>query len=290
MKKIFLLVLMVLSVGLYAASEYDRDIIVSDQSRDEKVKKVFREMMDKYEDKDLDGFFSYVSEDRFLQDYMTFYEAIEKDMREYDTLSIDTWIDKITQDGVKRFLYVRWEKRYESIDTNEQIQKLGYSRFLFDEINGEYKLIELAGNYFWGESLPEWREEVPQIAGQELYPRSLNVSLPVDLTVENVNCTGDSMTDTITFDIVNLSSVATDNGSVEYRLITDGANSGHVETTGSYNGDIKGNTRVTVTDTSHFEDGYCSFDAIKVIVNPNETIEETNYNNNCASYGAATCP
>ena len=166
-KKIVIMMILVFSSFVYASSMYDKEIVVLDQSRNEKVKKVFREMMDRYEEKDLDGFFSYVSEDRFLQDYMTFYEAIEKDMREYDTLSIDTWVDKITDDGVKRFLYVRWEKRYDKVDSDTQIQKLGYSRFLFDEINGEYKLIELAGNNFWGESLKEWREEVPQIAGQE---------------------------------------------------------------------------------------------------------------------------
>ncbi|NOX15831.1 MAG: hypothetical protein GXP61_07395, partial [Epsilonproteobacteria bacterium] len=113
------------------------------------------------------GFFSYVSEDRFIQDYMSFYDAIDKDMRVYDILNVDTWIDKIVPDGIKRYLYVRWEKRYQSTSSNNELSKKGYSRFLFDEVNGKYKLIGLAGNNFWGGSLAEWRDEVPDIAGQE---------------------------------------------------------------------------------------------------------------------------
>ena len=86
---------------------------------------------------------------------------------EIEIINVDTWIDKITSDGVKRYLYVRWEKRYETNDGVNQLSQTGYSRFLFDEINGKYKLIELAGNNLWGNSLSEWMEEVPYIKGQE---------------------------------------------------------------------------------------------------------------------------
>lgn len=166
MKKVLLFVIF-LNIFSLVASEFDREIVVLNQTRNDKVKTVFTQMMTKYEEEDLTGFFTFVSEDRFNQDYMTFHEAIEEDLRVYDILNIDTWVNKITDDGVKRYLYVQWEKRYESTDSETEINQRGYSRFLFDEINGNYKLIELAGNNFWGASLPEWKEEVPEIAGQE---------------------------------------------------------------------------------------------------------------------------
>ena len=275
-KKILLLLCMgIITVG-FASSDYDRDITVKDQSRNEKVKTVFREMMDRYEEKDLDGFFSYVSEDRFLQDYMLFYEAIEKDMREYDTLSIDTWVDKITEDGVKRFLYVKWEKRYDKVDSDTQIQKLGYSRFLFDEINGKYKLIGLAGNNFWGESLPEWREEVPQIAGQEPEQTSgeLSTALP-DLVVVNVTCTGTSIA-TITFSLKNIGQGATQSGSIEWSA-TNGPDNG----SGAYASDLQaGETSSQIT----WIDSFYGCSSGTVTVDPNDLIQESDESNNQTNF------
>ncbi|HIP29522.1 MAG TPA: hypothetical protein EYG83_01765 [Sulfurospirillum arcachonense] len=178
-KKVFVIFFLLFSTFLFSASEFDKDIVVKNQSRNDKVKTVFREMMDAYEEEDIGQFFSYVSEDRFQQDYMTFYDAIDEDIRIYDILNIDTWVNKITDDGVKRFLEVQWEKRYESskpVRLNEsnlarsdeyEIVEKGTTEFLFDEINGKYKLIKLSGNNFWGGSLEEWTEEVGDIAGQE---------------------------------------------------------------------------------------------------------------------------
>jgi len=167
MKKLLILLFLILAQGIYASSDYDKDIIVLNQSRDDKVKIVFNEMMQYYEEEDENAFFNYVWEDRFIQDYMTFEEAIEKDFRNYEIISFDSWIDKITTDGIKKYLYVKWEKRYETNDGSRQITQKGYSRFLFDEMNGQYKLIEVAGNHLWGNSLAEWRDEVPDIVGQE---------------------------------------------------------------------------------------------------------------------------
>ncbi|MDD2366589.1 MAG: PKD domain-containing protein [Desulfuromonadaceae bacterium] len=169
MKKLCFLLIFILAcaVSAFAASSYDKDIVILDQSRNDKVTAVFKEMIDSYREKDVRGFFEHISEDRFIQDYMTFHEAILLDMRMQDILSVDTWINKITTDGIKRYLYVRWEKRYEDTDSDKEIRQLGSSRFLFDEIDGEYKLVEIAGNHFWGGSLPEWKAEVPPISGQE---------------------------------------------------------------------------------------------------------------------------
>jgi len=178
LKRSFLLFL-VLFLTFSFAGEYDKDIVVKNQSRNDKVKTVFREMMNAYEEEDIGQFFSFVSEDRFQQDYMTFYDAIDEDMRIYDILNIDTWVNKITEDGVKRFLEVQWEKRYESSkrvylnsrdfasSSEFEIIQRGTTEFLFDEINGKYKLIKIAGNNFWGGSLKEWTDEVGDIAGQE---------------------------------------------------------------------------------------------------------------------------
>lgn len=165
MKKIVLLIALVFNI--YASSDLDKDIIVLDQSRNDKVRIVFGELMQNYEEENSQAFFDLISEERFIQDYMTFSEAIDSDFRKYEIITVDTWIDKITTDGVKRYLYVKWEKRYETNDGMTQLNQKGYSRFLFDEINGQYKLIELAGNHLWGNSLSEWKEEVAQITGQE---------------------------------------------------------------------------------------------------------------------------
>lgn len=180
-KNTCVILLLILATFSFAASEYDKDIVVKNQSRNDKVQEVFRAMMNAYEEEDIGLFFSYVSEDRFEQDYMTFYDAIDQDIRVYDILSVDTWVDKITEDGYKRFLYVQWDKRYLATSSDREINQRGYSRFLFDEVNGKYKLIELAGNNFWGKSLPEWTEEVPQIAGQE--PETSGSGALPDLTV-----------------------------------------------------------------------------------------------------------
>ena len=178
-KKVLILFFFLFGTLSFCAGEYDKDIVVKNQSRNDKVATVFKQMMQMYEEEDLNGFFSYVSEDRFQQDYMTFYDAIDEDIRVYDILSVDTWINKTTEDGVKRFLNVQWEKRYESskpVGLNErdldasneyEVFQRGTTEFLFDEINGEYKLIQIAGNNFWGGSLKDWTDEVGDIAGQE---------------------------------------------------------------------------------------------------------------------------
>jgi hypothetical protein len=167
MKKLLIILCLVFVNTLFASSDYDKDIIVLNQSRDDKVKIVFDQMMQAYEEEDSNAFFHFVWEDRFLQDYMTFSEAIDNDFRKYEIISFDSWIDKITTDGIKKYLYVKWEKRYETNDGSRQLTQKGYSRFLFDEMNGQYKLIEIAGNNLWGASLAEWTQEVPDIVGQE---------------------------------------------------------------------------------------------------------------------------
>ena len=266
LKKLLLVIVFLFGTLLFGAGEYDKDIVVKNQSRNDKVKTVFREMMNAYEEEDLNKFFSYVSEDRFLQDYMTFYEAIEQDIRTYDILSVDTWVNKITDDGVKRFLYVQWEKRYLATNNDEEITKRGYSRFLFDEVNGKYKLIELAGNHFWGGSLPEWREEVPKIAGQ------VEEALLPDLTVEIVSC----ISGTLSFKIKNIGEGATTSGVIEYDTKENGSYTGQV---GTYDDDLEAGEEVSLSRNV----GCNYLNALKV--DPNNLIEESNEANNEVAYG-----
>ena len=240
-KNILIVSLFIFTTLGFSASQYDKDITVLNQSRNDKVVEVFKKMMKAYEEEDLSGFFSYVSEDRFIQDYMTFYDAIDKDMRVYDILNVDTWVDKITEDGVKRYLYFTWEKRYESTNSDKELFKKGYSRFLFDEINGKYKLIELAGNIFWGESLAEWREEVPEIPGQVVQKSSSGTQESSSDDSSNNSTTGlpdlviaqDCLSNS-TFVIKNIGTAPTTSGSVQYELQYDGLSSGIAV----YDGDI----------------------------------------------------
>lgn len=177
-KKICLIFFIVFSTFSFASSEYDKDIVVKNLTRTDKIRLVFAEMMRNYEEEDIEGFFSFVSEDRFEQDYMTFFDAIDEDIRIYDILSVETYENKISEDGIKRILNIQWTKRYESarpvrlnrrdLDASNRYEIIqnGTTDFTFDEINGHYKLIKIAGNNFWGGSLSEWREEVGDIAGQ----------------------------------------------------------------------------------------------------------------------------
>ena len=261
MKKGFLF-LMFISIFTLSAADFDKDVIVLDQTRNDKVKTVFKEMMESYQEGDITKFFTYVSEDRFEQDYMTFYEAIDEDMRVYEVLSIETWVNKITEDGVRRYLYVQWDKRYESTQSSSgnEINQLGLSRFLFDEVNGQYKLIELAGNNFWGASLSEWTEEVPQIAGQQD-----EGGLP-DLII--VSASTDGMGNTV-IDIKN-QGTADVTGEVRVKNVT-------MDIAVSYYGGIPVGETVKV---SIFDEGY---DGDNIMVDPHNEIAESNENNNNAS-------
>ncbi len=255
-KNIVLALVLLLSLGI-SSSQFDKKVTVLNQSRSDKVVEIFKEMMRAYEEEDLSGFFSYVSEDRFVQDYMTFYDAIDKDMRVYDILNVDTWIDKITEDGVKRYLYVTWDKRYQSTTSNNELSKKGYSRFLFDEVNGKYKLIGLAGNNFWGGSLSEWTRDMPEIAGQ--------VNRLPDFTIANAS--------TSSFDIKNIGT-ADYIGDIQWKVSCGGS----TVASGTYNGGLSVNSSIAI----NFSLGQC-YSAPTISVDPNNLVRESNENNNQTS-------
>ncbi|MDA3834692.1 MAG: hypothetical protein PF495_15010 [Spirochaetales bacterium] len=163
-----LVFLVLLAGGAQAESSFDRELVVKNQARAAKVEQVLKELLRAYENEDAREFLDYVSEDRFRQDYLTFTDALYEDFRTYEIHRVDYWLDRVVADHVKQFLYVKWEKRYESLDDARQLNETGFSRFVFDEVNGKYLLIELAGNDLFGASLPEWTEETPSIAGQEV--------------------------------------------------------------------------------------------------------------------------
>ncbi len=268
LKNILLIIFLLFGSFAYSANDFDKNIIIHNQTRDDKVKSVFKELMKYYEDEDETGFFSLISEDRFLQDFMLFEQAIEKDFRTYEILDFDYWIDKITSDGVKRYLYVKWEKRYELINGNNELTQRGYSRFLFDEINGKYKLIELAGNNLWGNSLPEWKEEVPHIAGEEIPKEVKTTNGQPDLIIEE-NCNEGQY-----FSIKNIGSTSTTNGSIEYRLSPNMSSS----TDGVYHGNLAPGESSGELDCSSLQ-GYGG----TIEVDPNNQIDESDENNNVAN-------
>jgi hypothetical protein len=137
---------------------------------------------------------------------------------------------------------------------------------LFDEVNGKYKLIELAGNHFWGGSLPEWREEVPKIAGQ------VEEALLPDLTVEIVSCDSE----TLSFKIKNIGEGATTSGVIEYDTKENESYTGQV---GTYDDDLEAGEEVLLSRNVD-----CNYlNALKV--DPNNLIEESNEANNEVAYG-----
>jgi len=166
----FVLCLILLTTLCYGESSFDRELIIKNQARATKVESVLKNLLRSYENEDAREFLDYVSEDRFRHDYLTFTDALYEDFRTYEIHQVEYWVDRVVADHVKQFLFVRWKKRYEMLDDGQQLKASGFSRFVFDEVNGKYLLIELAGNDLFGSSLAEWTSETPAIPGQEATP------------------------------------------------------------------------------------------------------------------------
>jgi len=124
----------------------------SKQQDDVKVEKTFKKMLRAYKNKNMKAFFMNVSENRFQNDFLDFADGVREDMETNQILKIDTWVDKITTDDKKRFLYVQWDKRYQSIHSDSaEIKKSGKSMFLFEKIKGKYRLIDFGGAVLFGD-------------------------------------------------------------------------------------------------------------------------------------------
>ena len=93
---IFILIL-TLSFSSPALSDtrFDRELTLKDQTRADKVTKVFKELMTAYEDEDAQAFLDLVSDERFRQDYITFTDALYSDFRTYEIHQVDYWIQKV---------------------------------------------------------------------------------------------------------------------------------------------------------------------------------------------------
>jgi len=162
LKNILLIILLSFGSLSYGMSSKSNNI-QQDKNINKQIESTFKKMMNYYQNENESNFFSLVDKNSFLEDYMLFRQAIEKDFRTYDVLDFEYWIDKITSDGTKRYLYVKWKKTYQTINGTGTFIKKGYSRLLFDKVNGSYKLVELAGDVLYGNSLSEWKTRVPHI-------------------------------------------------------------------------------------------------------------------------------
>ena len=141
--------IMLVMVLLFTFSSYTYAGDKGQQDND-KVEKTLKKMVRAYKNENLRAFFTHVSEDKFQQDFLDFAEYLKDDLRVNDILSLDVWVDKITSDGKKRFLYITWEKRYQNSEESSELFKEGRSMFLFDNIKGKYKLIDFGGDILFG--------------------------------------------------------------------------------------------------------------------------------------------
>lgn len=157
--------LMAVLGNAYAATAYDREIVVIDKSRQAVVEEQLKKLLRAYQEEDPKTFLEYVSEDRFRQDYITFEDALYEDLRNYEIHRVDYWTDRVVKSGFAYMIYVNWKKRYEDLDNAKQMSQEGFSRFTFDEINGDYVLVELAGDDLFGASYASWTEQTPTIVG-----------------------------------------------------------------------------------------------------------------------------
>ena len=115
----------------------------------QKVEKSFKQMIRAYKNKNLKVFVSYISENKFQGDFLDFVDSVENDMRVNRVISMDVWIDKITTDGKKRFLYITWNKTHDSAKIDGEIRAEGKSMFLFENFKKRYKLINFEGDPFF---------------------------------------------------------------------------------------------------------------------------------------------
>jgi len=274
----------------FCDSSYDRELIVKDKTRAMQVESTFKELIAAYEDEDAQGFLDLVSDERFRQDYMTFTDALYNDFRTYEIRQVDYWIDRVVPDHIKQFLYVRWEKRYEDLDDGQQFTTTGYSRFLFDEVDGQYLLIELAGNSLFGGSLPEWVEEVPQIPGQEIQQNSApeDSETPVvvqpqgqpDLVVRVTDLMYTSSDATVYYEVENLGSIASDACQVEATYTEmSGAPASASDTVQPL---AAGETRTGLS--LYLPNYYFSGDPSVIAIDSTQVIAESNETNNTANF------
>ena len=258
------IIFLALTLNLSADSSYDRTLEVLDTTRDQKVKEVFKELISAYQDEDTNRFLENVSEDRFIQDYITFTDAIYEDFRLYDILEIEYWFDEIVPKGVKRYLTVRWQRHSESLTNSNRYTKTGKSKFLFDEIDGKYYLIEIAGNNLWGDSVEEWREEVTQIAGQEpeIIQSGDGRELKPDLIVSNFTV--------LNFDMENIGTADTQN-SISWTVHCLGS----LEDNGTYSGGLDAGDTTTIA----FNASSCPA-ALTIVIDTNDDVDELREDNN----------
>lgn len=164
-KNILFLLFLTVATLSYATDNSKKNVYVyMQQNQGSKVISTFKQMMKYYQDENEAGFFSLVDKDNFIEDFMLFRQAVENDFRAYDVVDFDYWIEKITNDGTKKYLYLKWDKKYTAPNSSNIIKKQGYTRLLFENTNGNFKLVEVAGDVLFGESLKQWREAVPKIS------------------------------------------------------------------------------------------------------------------------------
>ncbi len=164
-KNILFLLFLTVTTLSYAADNFNKNLhAYTQQKQNAKVVSTFKQLIKYYQNEDEEGFFSLVDKDNFIEDFMLFEQAIEKDFRTYEIVDFDYWIEKITNDGSKKYLYVKWNKKYTSSSSSSILSKKGYSRLLFEQINGKYKLIQEAGSVLFGDSIIEWKHKVSKIA------------------------------------------------------------------------------------------------------------------------------
>ena len=139
-KNILLVLVLVFSLSSYSLA-----------GESEKVEKAFNQMVQAYKNENIKGFFRHVKENGFQKDFLSFFDNVQQNMTDNDTLNIDTWVDKITSDKNRRFLYVKWDKRYLSVNSNTELTQNGQSVFLFAKTKkGKYKLLDFGGDVLFG--------------------------------------------------------------------------------------------------------------------------------------------
>jgi hypothetical protein len=262
----------------FCDSSYDRELIVKDKTRAMQVENTFKELMAAYEDEDAQGFLDLVSDERFRQDYMTFTDALYSDFRTYEIRQVDYWIDRVVPDHIKQFLYVRWEKRYEDLDDGQQFTTTGYSRFLFDEVDGQYLLIELAGDNLFGGSLPEWVEDVPHIPGQKVQATATpQVQGMPDLVIRVIDLIYTSSDATVYYEVENTGTATSATCQVE--ALYSEMSGAPASASGSVASLTAGETRtgLSLYLPNYYSSGVITVDSTQVVSESNETNNSDNF-------------
>lgn len=124
------------------------------KSREEACREILQLVRRAYVEENINAFMAWVSRD-YARDYTLLREAITRDVRNFDVVALDLWIDRTVSSDKDRIFDCRWEKRYDDRATGQRVTSRGSTSFIFRDERDGYRLYDMRGDLIFGQSSPE---------------------------------------------------------------------------------------------------------------------------------------